>query len=264
MLDKVSSLVGSEQRGNVRQDEAPLESLVQQNASLIRKWFAFLNQMGGEDTKSQYSDISMLEVLWRTILSDTVNGSISQEEHLRPSSQGFHDFLLIWMGYQRMLSSKGIAGFEDTFELDARHRRGPCWPSAAELLAFEREHSTEAEWQQTGTKPAGETLSELDTQFMQNHPALSSSLRIVSEALLGSHERRLFATKGGYLGYGMLSMQEGDQIWLLDGGKVPFVLRARSDGCYDFVGECYVHGVMSGEKWGTWSTRPRLTEVCLV
>ena len=40
----------------------------------------------------------------------------------------------------------------------------------------------------------------------------------------------------------------GDQIFLIQGAKVPFVLRHRpEDGNYTLIGECYVHGFMHGE-----------------
>jgi hypothetical protein len=39
----------------------------------------------------------------------------------------------------------------------------------------------------------------------------------------------------------------GDVICLLYGGTVPYVVRPRSDGQFDFVGDCYVHGLMYGE-----------------
>jgi len=31
------------------------------------------------------------------------------------------------------------------------------------------------------------------------------------------------------------------------GGRVLYVIRSRENGHYEFIGECYVHGVMDGE-----------------
>lgn len=42
------------------------------------------------------------------------------------------------------------------------------------------------------------------------------------------------------------ALEEGDQIYLLLGGDVPFVPRPQENGCL-FVGECYVHDLMDGE-----------------
>jgi hypothetical protein len=63
--------------------------------------------------------------------------------------------------------------------------------------------------------------------------------------------RLLFRTDEGDLGYGPLSMRpgwSGDQVWVLENGRVPFVLRPVFDGKnFELLGECYVHGVMDGQ-----------------
>ncbi|KAI5924089.1 HET-domain-containing protein [Camillea tinctor] len=66
--------------------------------------------------------------------------------------------------------------------------------------------------------------------------------------------RKLFISKKGYLGLAPEDSQQGDEIWVLNGGRVPLVLRpvgkilerhSRSE--YIFVGDSYVHGIMDGE-----------------
>ena len=59
--------------------------------------------------------------------------------------------------------------------------------------------------------------------------------------------RRLFVTEKGYIGLGAKSVQTGDKVFVFPGGLVPFVLRTSIDGCYRFIGEAYVHGIMRGE-----------------
>ncbi|KAH7244510.1 heterokaryon incompatibility protein-domain-containing protein [Fusarium redolens] len=62
--------------------------------------------------------------------------------------------------------------------------------------------------------------------------------------------RRLFVTNGGYIGLAPPSAQLGDEVVLLSGGRVPFVVRKRNlniQECYSIVGEAYVHGIMDGE-----------------
>ncbi|KAK3658343.1 hypothetical protein LTR56_001754 [Elasticomyces elasticus] len=60
--------------------------------------------------------------------------------------------------------------------------------------------------------------------------------------------RLLFiTTERRYLGYGPDSVQIGDQVWILAGGKVPFILRPKVNGRFELVGEAYVHGIMHGE-----------------
>ncbi|KAF5617220.1 heterokaryon incompatibility 6 OR allele [Fusarium tjaetaba] len=66
--------------------------------------------------------------------------------------------------------------------------------------------------------------------------------------------RRLFLTSRGYLGLAHPSSQPGDEVVLLSGGRVPFVVHRVStemSKCYSIVGEAYVHGIMDGELLGT-------------
>ncbi|KAH8894311.1 hypothetical protein GQ53DRAFT_839926 [Thozetella sp. PMI_491] len=64
-------------------------------------------------------------------------------------------------------------------------------------------------------------------------------------------ERRLFFTKGGYLGAGPLSTRPGDAVYVLAGGSTPFVLRretsSKDSEAFELVGDCYLHGIMHGE-----------------
>ncbi|KAM0420554.1 hypothetical protein ACHAPT_011723 [Fusarium lateritium] len=64
-----------------------------------------------------------------------------------------------------------------------------------------------------------------------------------------------FITKLGYIGIGPLTTRVGDGVWVLLGGKMPFVLGDEEIGSESdvdgfrkvFVGEAYVHGFMHGE-----------------
>ncbi|OCK94660.1 HET-domain-containing protein [Cenococcum geophilum 1.58] len=69
-------------------------------------------------------------------------------------------------------------------------------------------------------------------------------------------EGRSLFTSFQYIGLGPSTMQKGDIICILFGGRVPFVLRSRSgpvresfdtDDGFTLVGECYVHGLMDGQ-----------------
>ncbi|KAK4198934.1 hypothetical protein QBC40DRAFT_229139 [Triangularia verruculosa] len=68
--------------------------------------------------------------------------------------------------------------------------------------------------------------------------------------------RVLFYTDEGRFGLGPKSTMcpekdLRDQIWMLEGAKVPFVLReTENPGRYRVIGEAYVHGVMYGELIG--------------
>ena len=64
----------------------------------------------------------------------------------------------------------------------------------------------------------------------------------------------LVITQQGYMGIGPWNSEVGDELWVLFGGRVPFVLRPyttcdlnESLKSYTLVGDCYVHGCMQGQ-----------------
>jgi hypothetical protein len=59
-------------------------------------------------------------------------------------------------------------------------------------------------------------------------------------------ERAFIITDRGFMGLGPSYTQPGDIVCVLRGGSVPFVLRPLEGDYYQFVGECYVHGIMNG------------------
>lgn len=66
---------------------------------------------------------------------------------------------------------------------------------------------------------------------------------------------RFFTTRLGYIGLGPNNMKVGGTIHVFIGASVPFVLRrtaqqtatSRSQTTYEFIGNCYVQGIMDGE-----------------
>lgn len=77
-----------------------------------------------------------------------------------------------------------------------------------------------------------------------------------TQAVAASCGRRFFITEKGYFGMGGSNIQPGDRIWILSGGRTPYVLRRAAQDLeltesivpiYHFAGQAYVHGVMYGE-----------------
>jgi hypothetical protein len=66
-----------------------------------------------------------------------------------------------------------------------------------------------------------------------------------------NYRRRLFRTKLGYFGLGSSNVVPGDQVVVLFGGRVPFVLRKKSKH-YRLISDCYVRGIMNGELINAW------------
>jgi hypothetical protein len=62
------------------------------------------------------------------------------------------------------------------------------------------------------------------------------------------HRRHYLRTNDGVVGLVPDAIEEGDIIVILRGGPVPYVLRPKPSGLYRFVEECYIYGMMHGEK----------------
>ncbi|KAK0616527.1 hypothetical protein B0T14DRAFT_523329 [Immersiella caudata] len=75
--------------------------------------------------------------------------------------------------------------------------------------------------------------------------------------------RKMFLTKSGLLGICNWCSKLTDELWLLDGGDLPYLLRPREDGTYTFMGSCYVHGGMEGEL-ATDELRSSMREIAIV
>jgi hypothetical protein len=81
----------------------------------------------------------------------------------------------------------------------------------------------------------------------------------IEDTVRWANLRRLFfLTDSDHMGLAPLSTVKGDEIWILKGGSMPFVLRAvGGEDKYRFVGDCYVHGVMEGEAERELATNPQ-------
>lgn len=64
-------------------------------------------------------------------------------------------------------------------------------------------------------------------------------------------DRRFFVSRNSLMGIGPKAMKEGDVIAVLFGGKVPYLLRPVG-ASFNFLGECYVPGLMDGEAVARW------------
>ena len=59
--------------------------------------------------------------------------------------------------------------------------------------------------------------------------------------------RGVVRTHDGLIGLVPRLAQVDDVMFVLPGARVPFVMRKRSDGAYNLVGEACVHGIIHGE-----------------
>ena len=62
--------------------------------------------------------------------------------------------------------------------------------------------------------------------------------------------RTFIMTDKGGIGVVTGQVGTGDVVVLLEGGKVPYILRRKVDeNVFEFVGDCYLHGHMDGQSW---------------
>lgn len=72
-------------------------------------------------------------------------------------------------------------------------------------------------------------------EYLRNHYSL------ISQRL------RLFVTSCGNFGKGYDILEPGDVICIIKGAEIPYIIRPLANGQYNFIGQCYVHGIMHGE-----------------
>ncbi len=60
--------------------------------------------------------------------------------------------------------------------------------------------------------------------------------------------RRFFLSKNGRFGWVPLRTEVDDRVCVFQGMRQPVIMRPRGDR-WEFIGACYVHGLMDGEIW---------------
>lgn len=100
------------------------------------------------------------------------------------------------------------------------------------------------------------TFRQAEVQDLRSLEKWMFSEETVKDGLLSQikctiYNRKFFTTKGGLVGFGPSDMIQGDEVWLIYGDQVPFILRPlrTRDGHQEHgvVGDCYVQGVMQGQ-----------------
>lgn len=105
--------------------------------------------------------------------------------------------------------------------------------------------------------PHGTQRHDRDFQFLwqdieaRQGQATDTGIRkgFLDSILYACQGRSLFCTDTGLFGLGPTSMRTGDQVFVVELGRMPLTLRANEIAHHwsTFVGECYVDGMMHGE-----------------
>ena len=117
-------------------------------------------------------------------------------------------------------------------------------------------------------RPSMQRLTPLERRKLRN---FEKNMRNATEG------RKLFMTESGLFGLGPKSLGQDasskDEVWILMGARVPFILHHVEGSKYRVVGEAYVHGIMYGEgydyytEWEDWeygNGRTGVEDICLV
>jgi hypothetical protein len=64
---------------------------------------------------------------------------------------------------------------------------------------------------------------------------------------MATEQRRFIITEKGYLGLAPFQAEVGDLVYVLFGGKTPYILRKSSEDRFLMIGSSYIHGLMDGQ-----------------
>ncbi|KAL9012726.1 MAG: hypothetical protein Q9173_002516 [Seirophora scorigena] len=197
------------------------------------------------------------EVLWRTLIADQAQDRCPAPPEI---ADAFREHMLMHNS-MAMLNTKSASGKGPELE---RHEplaqlaaltpeASRMIPSLAEILERKEIYvEIQALRKLEGTEEGSMTQDQIQRGNTILQAVLTEEVKALPFARQLSaifNTKRLVATSKGFVGAAPLSTREGDQIYLLSRGRVPFVLRARSDGSHTLVGESYVHGIMRGEAF---------------
>jgi hypothetical protein len=70
---------------------------------------------------------------------------------------------------------------------------------------------------------------------------------------------QIFATSNS-VGFTSHDFRSGDEIWAVDGAKVPFILRKIGPKSYRIVGECYLWAALELDYWKPGTKKGRWSE----
>lgn len=94
-------------------------------------------------------------------------------------------------------------------------------------------------WLSQNPRAQGGSYPELDAA-VQDNPRIGFPKAFVRAVFGWCTNRRLYRTSSGLIGVGPQMMRQGDQVYVLLGGRLPFILRPREDHCL-LIGESYLN-----------------------
>jgi len=186
-----------------------------------------------------------LEVLWRTMVIDQSKEETFGLQHYPAQSKVAEYFRCCILRYLA-IQYKRMDGADSAEQrrqklLDGIEARAPAFgscsvrfPTRAEIIGLARM------WVPTDSPDSTDATRKINmdaNKFITDGSVMQYGAR---RCVFRTWQHRL-------LGLGPESLKKEDQVWLLKGGPVLFVLRPCGDGRFKYVGQAYVHGIMHGE-----------------
>ena len=178
----------------------------------------------------------IIEALWCTLVWD-MRDARGASPAPKDFPQGFHDFVLDMACRAIGLPERQGENVE------------PSQTIVSTLLTRLRRTDTAKR-----LLPTMDLVREWKEKYLEHHRSATLTFdcgksemirRTIATSALG---RRFYVTANGLLGTGTRSVGAGDEVWLLQGACVPFVLRRNPESNrFILIGESYVRGAMHGE-----------------
>ncbi|KAI9667688.1 MAG: hypothetical protein M1821_000505 [Bathelium mastoideum] len=178
---------------------------------LSRKPFPQLLAMICALPRSYHTKQPPLEVLWRTLITDTAG--TAGEERTHPAAPAYGHAFQSW--FSTRLDE--IAQHVEKSLLSRVHKVLSQDINSLSNMVFQDSH--------LGVTEAGD----YETVFSHS-PNLRPSL-----------------TGNLFFGIGSESLHRQDSIWIIAGSRVPLILRATGSRTYKIIGGSYIHGFMAGQ-----------------
>jgi hypothetical protein len=94
-------------------------------------------------------------------------------------------------------------------------------------------------WLSQYPRALGSLYPELNAA-VQDNPRIGISEAFIRAVFMWCTNRRFYRTRSGLIGVGPQMMRPGDRVYVLLGGRLPFILRPRGDH-WMLIGETYLH-----------------------
>jgi hypothetical protein len=189
---------------------------------------------------------------WRTILSNYDIWDSSWPASAR-SAQYLEFFWLSHLGL-KMRNIERLEEISDLADPDVKDEKiracqlFACFVTLVEDNAFPLVEQCSYETFCKQMLKADKVIQELlgSLQVNQIHSGFD---RVVMRANQGMEGQVMFTTSAHTIGKGPDTTLKGDEVWILQGARVPYMLRPQEAGRYEFVGEAYIQGIMKGRAY---------------